>query len=349
MTMTFERARTFPSLPGIRDATRREFLIGVGSLLMLAPYGCGNDGPSGQQGSGSWSFTDDRDVKIELDKRPERVVAYEDAAAALWPFGVRPAAVFGASPLRENRQFEDRDTSDVESVGVVYGEINLEKLAALGPDLIVVPSWPPRGPNWWGFAGADQMETVSEIAPIAAIQANRPFMDVVDRFAELARALGADLEAPEAKAARRQFDAATRSLSSAAEEKPGQKVLAASAAPEGLYVADVKNGFPDLLAYRELGLDVVVPRGRVEAGFEMLSWEVVDKYPADVVLLDARPGSLQSGGEELRGQELWRRLPAVEAGQVGTWWTGSTYDLTFFTRHLEEVTALIDRSEVVTP
>lgn len=53
MTKTIERVRTFPPLPEIDDATRREFLLGAAGLLLLAPYGCGSSvGSGGEGGSG---------------------------------------------------------------------------------------------------------------------------------------------------------------------------------------------------------------------------------------------------------------------------------------------------------
>jgi iron complex transport system substrate-binding protein len=82
---------------------------------------------------------------------PTRIIAQEDAAAALWSFGIRPIATYGYQPLSENPQFEGVDVSGVDTVGEAFGEINIEKIPALDPDLIVTSLWPSEGPAGGGF------------------------------------------------------------------------------------------------------------------------------------------------------------------------------------------------------
>jgi iron complex transport system substrate-binding protein len=47
--------------------------------------------------------------------------------------------------------------------------------------------------------------------------------------------------------------------------------------------------------------------------FENLSWENVDKYPADVVVMDDRSSTIQPADIT---EATWKKLPAVKAGQV---------------------------------
>jgi iron complex transport system substrate-binding protein len=292
--------------------------------------------------TGPWSFTDDRGVEVTLERPPERIVAQEDAAAALWPFGIRPVGVFGNAPLGENPQLEGEDLSGVESVGEVFGEINLEKLAALDPDLIVVPTWPPYGASGMGFKDDQQLETVAQIAPIVAVNVRTPYTSMLDRFADLAQALGANVESPDVVAVREELDTALQELRAAIEAKPGLRVMAVSANPDQLYVAD-PGGYSDLQLYQALGLDVVVPTTNLQYGWEELSWERADKYPADVILYDGRAGTLSP--EQLAQQPTWKALPAVEAEQIGPWYVGTTYSVPFFTEHVKELTALLERSQ----
>jgi iron complex transport system substrate-binding protein len=69
--------------------TRREFtLTGLAALasgsVLLSACG-GDDEPASQDaGSGPWTFTDDRGKKISRETRPQRVVANEATAAALF-------------------------------------------------------------------------------------------------------------------------------------------------------------------------------------------------------------------------------------------------------------------------
>ena len=110
----------------------------------------------------------------------------------MWATGFRPAATFGTSNLSSNPQFAGEDVTGIDNVGVTWGEIDLEKLAALQPDLIVVPSWPAYYPGSHGFADQAQMDNVQAIAPIAALRINRSFDEIFARFGELALALRAD-------------------------------------------------------------------------------------------------------------------------------------------------------------
>ncbi|CAM5581253.1 Iron complex transport system substrate-binding protein OS=Streptomyces violarus OX=67380 GN=FHS41_003799 PE=3 SV=1 [Streptomyces violarus] len=47
--------------------------------------------------------------------------------------------------------------------------------------------------------------------------------------------------------------------------------------------------------------------------FESLSWENVDKYPADIIIMDDRASTIQPADIT---EGTWKKLPAVKAGQV---------------------------------
>lgn len=329
-------------------ATRRDFIL-AGFAVPLLVTGCGNPTPApptdASLSSGPWAFTDDRGVRVELPARPSVVVAEDSAAAAMWAAGVRPAATFG-SVLTKNPQFAGEDVLGIDNVGAVYGELNLEKLAALRPDVIVVPSWPPYDPGSHGFANQAQMDRVAAIAPIVALRTNRPFDQIFARFGGLAKELGADPQAAEVTTGQAAFEAASQRVRAAVAGK-ALRVLLVSAGPTTLSVADLDNNFPEALLYRDLGVDVIDPDGKIEFGFRMLSWETADTYPADVIMLDRRSDALSA--EKLRtSQPTWERLPAVQAGQVGTWWCSSAYKQDLITAHLNEFADLLERARPVT-
>ncbi|MGH2944426.1 MAG: ABC transporter substrate-binding protein, partial [Solirubrobacteraceae bacterium] len=176
--------------------TRRRFVVrGLGALasapLLLAA--CGDDdkqAASADAEAGPWSFTDDRGEKITLDKRPARIIAYETAASALWYQGIVPTAVFGGAPLKGNPTLAGLDVGRTQSVGEVYGEINLEKVAALRPDLIVT-AYDPDQTTLFGFKDDKQQQKMASFAPIAAIDGIPLPTKVIDRFVALAGSLGA--------------------------------------------------------------------------------------------------------------------------------------------------------------
>ena len=78
----------------------------------------------------------------------------------------------------------------------------------------------------------------------------------------------------------------------------------------------------DLNYLRSLGLDLVTHT--TDNFFELLSWEQINLYPADVILVDARNAQLQP--EQLAIEvPTWDALPAVRAGQVGARYAAAPY------------------------
>nr|PZN41440.1 MAG: ABC transporter substrate-binding protein [Bacillota bacterium] len=309
------------------------------------------DGPSPSAPTGAdtepWRFTDDRGVTVTLPRRPVRIVAQSTAAAALWDLGIRPVAVFGPQRRPDGSkepEIGNVDLSAVESLGEQWGELDLEKLAALRPDLIVTTMYQP--PSLW-YIPDEVREKVEAIAPTVAIHvAGRPITEVIDRFEELARALGADLSAPQVAAARQRFEQASASLREAIAAKPGLKAMFAGASLETLWVA-VPSWYPDLLYFQQLGLDIVVPE-QTDQFYEALSWEQALKYPADLILYDRR--SYVVPPEELaRKVPTWNQHPAVKAGQVGPWYATAAFSREGFAAIMEELAATIRqaRADVV--
>lgn len=69
--------------------------------------------------------------------------------------------------MAKDVQFEGKDTSKVAEAGSTYGEINIEKLAAAKPDLIVTTTYAPDNKKLlYGFKDAAQLTQVRKIAPV---------------------------------------------------------------------------------------------------------------------------------------------------------------------------------------
>lgn len=335
-------------LPQIEDISRRRLISGaLASAFLIA---CGGDDehepmaePSGAANA-PWHFEDDRGISITLPKRPERIVAQVTAAASLWNYGVRPVGIFG--PQRnedgsQNIEVGNVDLSTVTSVGEAFGEIDIEKVASLRPDLIVTLYY--GGDTVWSIP-LEAMGPMQEIAPIAAIRVQDvPIDSAIARFSELSMALGSDLNSEENVAAKNDYDNAVNDLKSAIASKPGLKVLVLAARDDVLYIANPSIA-TDLMYFRELGLDIVQPP--VTTYYEELSWEQVNRYPADLILTDQRQGRLTH--EELLEKELWRSLPAVQANQVGAW-AWRIYSHFSYTPALQDLAQLVrsSRADVV--
>ncbi|MEV0601365.1 ABC transporter substrate-binding protein [Streptomyces sp. NPDC050315] len=293
--------------------------VGVGALLAA----CGSEkasGPAGSEGKGGpWSFTDDRKQKVSLKTVPQRIVAFTGTAAALHDFGIddQIVGVFGPTKLKNGKpdpQAGDLDISKVTIIGNAYGQFNVEKYAGLAPDLLVTNMYEP-GALW--FVPEESKDKITKLAKSVAITSSRtPMVKIIERYAELAESLGADLKAKKVTDAKARFEKAAARLRKAAKSNP-VKVLACSGSPD-LFYASNPGINADLMYFKSLGVDLIVPDKLDKGGyFESLSWENADKYKADVLLLDNRTATLQP--KDLAAKPAWAKLPAVKADQIAPW------------------------------
>ena len=301
--------------------TRRRLTGAVLALTAgVALSGCGDDPASPSAAPSSWSFTDDLDRTVTLDETPTRVAGLNDVVSSLWNYGIAPVATFGQTSAADDVAFEGRDLSDVALVGTSYGQIDLEELAAAKPDVIVTTVYPtdsagtidPAGPLY-GFETVEQQEQVARIAPIVTIAWRGSAADVIDRTADLAEALGAEMDGDEVSGMRQEYEEASAALTEAAAS--GLTVLPVAAYPgEGFYMAKAPDD-PSLHLYADLGVQFVDPGG--DGYFwQTASWETVPQYRSDVLLYSLR-GAMTP--EEMQTQPTYQLLPAAQAGQVHPW------------------------------
>lgn len=157
--------------------TRREFLIGVGSLLILAPYGCG-------EGSGAGGETTTGAVRVEhaagtteVPRDVERIAALDGYPDFHTLLALDVVPEIAPKSLLKDYSSLVKDRLDEVEVNVNVSETNLEKLAAANPDLIL---------------GAEYSENIydklSEIAPTVLL--HRYESDVNGHLRTVAEALG---------------------------------------------------------------------------------------------------------------------------------------------------------------
>lgn len=308
---------------------RRGLLAGGGALGLAGTLtGCGfggDDEEGGEaEGTGPWSFEDDQPVKVELDGLPANIVAYTGMAAALYDFGVEVPAVFGPTTNQDGSPTSQAGNLPVEDLtvfGNVWGEFDVEAYALWGPEALLTHFYIDPASLW--YVPEASAADITGLAPVIALSANDEALSntldsVIGRHAELAAALGADLESDANVAAKERYDAAVEALKAAAAANP-VKVLACAAAAETFYASSPNMG-NDTRFFLELGVDLIVPDALdAETGsyFEFLSWENVDKYDADLLLLDNRVQSLQP--DQLTEFPTWNALPAVQEGQIVGW------------------------------
>jgi len=327
----------------------------LATLLLLAALlisACGDDGAEtdAAPADAAWTFTDDRGVEVALDEVPDRIVAYDNAAAALIPLGVRPVAVFGGSAPEDSPLLQGLDLEGIASVGEVYGELNFEALAAADPDLIVTLFDPTQTGPAFGFL-EDAEAIAGDIAPIVALDGTADPETAIGRFEELVTAIGGDVDAAEVAAERDRYRAAVDSLAAAVAANPGVRALAVQAYPgDGIYFGR-PEAFPSLRLFREAGLELVEPASEatdvnqdfVGHFWEFVSFELGGSYPADLVLLGNNEGTMDA--TQILDVPTLAGLPAVQAGQLVTWQGLDRYSYGAFADQLEALAAAVTAAD----
>ncbi|MGW4273549.1 ABC transporter substrate-binding protein [Streptomyces seoulensis] len=316
------------SKPRISRLSRRGVLAAGGVIgLGAALAACGDDKKDGGADSGKgtaaksgpWSFKDDRGQTAKAGKVPSNIVAFVGVGAALHDYGVQVKGVFGPTTTKDGKadvQAGDMDVTKVTVLGNEWGQFNIEKYAALAPDLLVSTMFDDAGTLWY-VPEESKKKILAVGAPTVGVSVyDRQLTQPLERMRALAKSLGADVDTDKVKQAKKRFEDAAARLRAAAKAKPGIKVLVGSASQDLFYVSG-SNLSIDLEYFKALGVHIVEPPEQAKAKgggwYESLSWENVDKYAADIIMMDNRTSAIQPAAIT---QATWKKLPAVKAGQV---------------------------------
>ena len=299
-----------------RLITRRRFLIGAGALGIGIIAGCGTEEEAivPTAVSDTWIFVDDAGREVEIPTNPQRIVTINDAntLGPLIELGAIDQIVGSGNGMengkpifRANREI-DPETSHITPLGGVF-EPNLETMAALQPDLIIVPDFSRY---------LEKLELYESIAPTVIIDPfTVPIQQYMGRFAELVSAQ-ARLEELED---RRQ--AAVQSVRDAVGGDPSEVVVsmitAGVFADSGtVYTQSEGNSFQKTL--KSIGF--ARPAEQLDdEELNTLSFELVDTQDGDLLLL------LSFGDDEVTAEEaaapltdspLWSQLNAVQKDQA---------------------------------
>ena len=279
--------------------------------------GSGETAGTGSAASGPWSYTDATGATVEKDTTPKRVVVLNDIAISFVEYGLQPVGTFGQLTMAKDQRFADLDTDGITQLGDAYGDIDLEELAALQPDLVVTSVYPKDEQGTlddtqpgYGFKDKDQEQQIEAIAPVVQVKWGGKGEDVIEEIADLAESLGA----PESKveAAEQRFDNAEDTLEQAAKQSD-VSVVSMFADGSGAYVTRPTDE-PSLQMYSSFGVDFVTPKPK---GFYwgIYSWENAGQITGDVLLLSQQGYQVA----DLEEQPTFADNPALEAGQVHSW------------------------------
>ena len=340
-----------------RNAIMRASALGAGAFIFARNGGSASAqatpdatptvGSNGLQSDGTWVFTDDRDRVVSVDHLPERIYAETQAALSLFEFGLLPVGTVGYADTYEVP--EALAAIPFQDLGAQGSEFDVEAIAALTPDLFVGITWDFNSKADFGGFAEDSIPGFTELAPsVCILGVVAPADASVRRFAELAAALGAEIDTPEIAAAEAAYEAAAQAVRDAAAAKPGLKVLAISPTAESLWIGNPTIA-SDLVLFSNLGVEFIIPDAPDEANtglFQELSWEQAAEWQADLYLVDNRPFTLKT--EDLLAQPTFGLLPAAAAGQLSNWTVEYITTYAGLTTLLESLATAISSAEIVT-
>jgi len=290
----------------------------------------------------SWTYVDGSGKTVTLDHVPTRIVASADAAAGLIPLGIRPVGIYADSPVAESKPLQGLDLTGIQIVGTAWGEIDIEKVAALQPDVVIAEYWPLDKAWSGGEAVSGEASPLRKLVPITGPAQGDSIVSLIENYEELAKSLGADLSAPQVTDDKAKFEASLAGFKAAIAAKPGLEVLAVWAGSDALYVAS-PPGSAELMDFKNWGLNLVTPEIADDRGYwETLSWENADKYQPDLVIVDNRsPTTLETA----QAQPTWKTIKAVNAGAVAEWPAFWLRNYAAYSAELDKLTAAITAAD----
>lgn len=321
--------------------TRALAVLGLG-VLVLSQTACAPASDPGAGAStaagGGFHYTDARGDTVALDAVPDKIVMSEQAAAALIPYGIRPVGIWGSSTPDKSGVLAGLDLSGIESLGVTYGDVDVDKLASLEPDLVIT-GW--YAGDYLGGLGAEDAEVskqIENVAPMITVSAQKSASASLDDWRDLAQTLGADVDSGTVAEEKAAYDEAVSEAKAALAARPGTTAYAV--APSTQFYVAIPGEFAELIDYSDWGLDVrqsSVPRDDTSGSFSPVSWENAGDYASDLLLYDTRSWTTPLADVE-RDHPTVATLDAVAQGHVVDWTTDATFNYASYTKQITLLT-----------
>jgi iron complex transport system substrate-binding protein len=192
----------------------------------------------------------------------------------------------------------------------------------------------------------EKSKKLAELAPVVGVSQGKSIVDLAKGYEDLARSLGADVDAPGIAANKERFDKAVAGFKEAVAAKPDLTVAAMLPADDKVYVANPEYA-PELLDFQRWGLKVINPDSP-DPGFpywENLSWENADKYQPDLILWDGRQYKPTSNAEWGAKQPTWFKIKAARTGAVVSWPAYWLHTYSHFAAELDNLTAAVKAAD----
>ncbi|KGX88213.1 ABC transporter substrate-binding protein [Pontibacillus litoralis] len=263
---------------------------------------------------------------IELPANPERVlVAVQDYVGDVLALGVEPVGVAGW--ISETSPYHKDLIKGIENVGE-NREVDVEKAMSLNPDVILT-----YDPNMY--------DKLSKIAPTVVIPLDYGYHD---RITEIGKVLNKQEEA----------NKWIKTFESKAEEKKQAlidankgdiKVAIVELSAKDIYLMGKTFGRGGQIIYELLELEAPKPveEEAFKKGWASISEEMIPEIlgEADHILLGVR-GDAEKMESTITESSLWKRLPAVQSGNVHPYSVDALYysDAIALEHQLDQITAM---------
>jgi len=284
--------------------TRRGILgTGIGAAAVLGLAACGSDAsPADSSTAGSTRKLDSANGVVEVPAHPTRIVTIDTySMAAMFDLGMDPVGVYDAGEQYVEPQFLDRWKKIPKvSGGSVAGSIDVEKVAALSPDLIIgIDAMKPP---------YSQLKAIAPTVILSFSAAKAPWRDLAEATADAInlprpmKKLESEYAARTAHIKTTYADvlAATRFDVIQGGFDKGQFWLYGPGSPSHDILADAGARFASASA----GVKVQKPTSYEQIG-KLSDADAIIYYATN----DGKPANLAPA---LFAQPLWKRLPAVE-------------------------------------
>ncbi|WP_462188542.1 MULTISPECIES: iron-siderophore ABC transporter substrate-binding protein [unclassified Frankia] len=283
-------------------------ILAATALAVTAGCGSSDDGSGGTAASAS-AATGSFPVTLKnkfgttvIKSQPKRIIALSYEEDILATLGITPIA-YAKNEYKPDGVFPwlqgKIDLSKSAALGT-SGDLNLEQIAALHPDLILAT-------NFYGLA--DYYDRLSKIAPTVGYTDDAGIATWQENSTIIGKAVGRDADTRKAIAAIEKIIQDTRS------SLPGLAGKTFSYSfyyePGGLAVIDDPKTVSVQL-YTELGMKLA-PGVTANVVDRSLSMEKLDALDADFVLIGFATPALKT---EMNGNKLFTDIPAVKAGRV---------------------------------
>ncbi|KZX21069.1 ABC transporter substrate-binding protein [Rathayibacter tanaceti] len=327
-----------------KTTTRALAALALGALL-LVQTACASGADSGQADStstsGGFQYTDARGETVALDAVPDTIVMSEQAAAALIPYGIRPVGIWGSSTPDTSGVLKGLDLSGIETLGVSYGDVDVDKLASLEPDLVITGWYAGDYLGGLGAQDAEVSKQIEQVAPMVTVSAQKSASASLDDWRALASTLGADVDSGTIATEKTAYDEAVEQLKAALAARPGTTAYAV--APSTQFYVAIPDEFAELIDYAGWGLDVrqsSVARDATSGSFSPVSWENAGDYASDLLLYDTRSWTTPLAQVE-RDHPTVATLEAVGQGHVVDWTTDATFNYASYAQQIALLTTAV--------